>query len=304
VPQNVGAAGTAYDVSGITAYASGLKRGGRFYLVKAAVSLADNAVNSAAIVNNQVADVTLTGRKLWKDGAWNTLCLPFDLGDPDAANGHHFDGTPLEGATLMTLGNSPACNTGFNAQTSTLSLDFLPATTVEAGVPYIVKWDNTEATEGTEYTENPVFTGVTVTTDTPAYHAVTSTDGYVTFVGTYKPELIYAAPATRLYLGADNKLYYPTATDFKVNAFRAYFQLNGLTCGSPIGPEDPGPGSTNVRAFNLSFGEEQTGIENVQWSMVNGQSSNAWYSLDGQRLDGKPTKKGLYIHGGRKVVIP
>jgi len=25
--------------------------------------------------------------------------------------------------------------------------------------------------------------------------------------------------------------------------------------------------------------------------------------FDGLRLDGKPTKKGLYIHGGRKVVI-
>jgi len=45
----------------------------------------------------------LTGRKLWKDGAWNTLCLPFDLGDPDASKDHWFDGTPLEGATVMTL---------------------------------------------------------------------------------------------------------------------------------------------------------------------------------------------------------
>jgi hypothetical protein len=31
--------------------------------------------------------------------------------------------------------------------------------------------------------------------------------------------------------------------------------------------------------------------------------NNNWYSLDGVKLDGKPTKKGLYIFGGRKVVI-
>ena len=31
--------------------------------------------------------------------------------------------------------------------------------------------------------------------------------------------------------------------------------------------------------------------------------ADAWYTLDGVRLDGKPTKKGLYIHGGRKVVV-
>ena len=31
--------------------------------------------------------------------------------------------------------------------------------------------------------------------------------------------------------------------------------------------------------------------------------SDTWYSLDGRRLSGKPTKKGLYIHNGKKVTI-
>ena len=31
--------------------------------------------------------------------------------------------------------------------------------------------------------------------------------------------------------------------------------------------------------------------------------SEAWYTLDGVRLSGKPTKKGLYINNGRKIVI-
>jgi hypothetical protein len=30
---------------------------------------------------------------------------------------------------------------------------------------------------------------------------------------------------------------------------------------------------------------------------------DAWYTLDGRRLTGKPTAKGLYINNGRKVVI-
>jgi hypothetical protein len=29
----------------------------------------------------------------------------------------------------------------------------------------------------------------------------------------------------------------------------------------------------------------------------------AWYTLDGVKVNGKPTCKGLYIHGGKKVVI-
>lgn len=31
---------------------------------------------------------------------------------------------------------------------------------------------------------------------------------------------------------------------------------------------------------------------------------DAWYSLSGMRLNGKPAQRGLYIHQGKKVVIP
>ena len=53
----------------------------------------------------------------------------------------------------------------------------------------------------------------------------------------------------------------------------------------------------------MVFGDE-TGIhsiENGKWKIDN--SDDAWYSLDGRKLNGKPTKKGLYINNGKKVVI-
>jgi len=31
--------------------------------------------------------------------------------------------------------------------------------------------------------------------------------------------------------------------------------------------------------------------------------NDVWYTLDGRKLDGMPTKKGIYINGGRKVVV-
>ena len=30
---------------------------------------------------------------------------------------------------------------------------------------------------------------------------------------------------------------------------------------------------------------------------------DGWYTMDGCKLEGKPTKKGLYINNGRKIVI-
>ena len=34
-----------------------------------------------------------------------------------------------------------------------------------------------------------------------------------------------------------------------------------------------------------------------------GSQADAWYTLDGRKLNGKPTTKGLYIHNGKKVII-
>lgn len=50
---------------------------------------------------------------------------------------------------------------------------------------------------------------------------------------------------------------------------------------------------------------DATGIdENVN---VNAQHSTLdaqlWFTIDGRMLSGKPTKKGIYINNGRKVII-
>ena len=49
--------------------------------------------------------------------------------------------------------------------------------------------------------------------------------------------------------------------------------------------------------------EDPMGIDNEQQTMVNGQLNDLWYTLDGRRLDGKPTRKGIYITNGKKHII-
>ena len=44
-----------------------------------------------------------------------------------------------------------------------------------------------------------------------------------------------------------------------------------------------------------------TGIENIEYTIK--PQSDAWYTLDGRRLSSKPTKKGLYLQGGKKIVV-
>ena len=224
--------------------------------------------------------VTLHGRTLYKDGDWNTLCLPFDVDD--------FTDTPLEGATVMTLDNSAGCNTGYDAETKTLTLDFVETNRIKAGRPYIVKWPN-----GDDIV-NPVFNGVTVVDEDPAAQSVTSSDGTVTFVGSYSRYNTGGEDKSLLYLGAENTIYYPSTT-MTIGAFRAYFRLSMDGIGS----------SNGINAFVLNFdGDEASGIVDISEEMVNGQSSmvnDQWYSIDGRKLSGKPTAKGIYIHNGRKI---
>ena len=160
-----------------------------------------------------------------------------------------------------------------------------------------------------EYTNivNPVFCGVTVNPateqipnpehysyDAPEYITV-AVPGSISFTGgkfcgTYDPTVIYNAEHNKYYLGDDNKLCWPETEGYTVKAFRAYFDLS--------------PAPAGVRAFNLNFGEgsQETGIVSLK-SEVYSHPSEVWYTLDGRKLSGKPTKKGLYINNGKKVVI-
>ena len=265
-PANLGS--EVQDYGMVKAYQNGILFDGKYYVAPASISLANAADNSTTIndADGYVATVTLTGRTLYKDGAWNTLCLPFNV--------NNFTGTPLEDATVKTL-----ASTSFSGGTLTMNFSD-DLTSIKAGKPYIVKW-----AAGTSIVD-PVFNGVTIS-DAPA-NAETS---YVDFVGTYSPVSIYTAEKTNLYLGADNTLYYPTATDFKVNACRAYFKLNGLTAGE-----------ITSGAIELNFGEDEaTGILTTNYT--NDTNSDAWFTLDGRKIDGKPTQRGIYVNNGKKVAI-
>ena len=36
---------------------------------------------------------------------------------------------------------------------------------------------------------------------------------------------------------------------------------------------------------------------------VREDSDDSWYTINGVKLDGKPSTKGVYIHKGRKLII-
>ena len=290
------------------------------------ITLANDASNEDVLTENlmSVRDVTLVDRKLWKDDTWNTLCLPFSLTDEelaasqlsgytglkeldvkgyyDEAGTHYVYHEKVDEEDAMETGYyddtsnpydgdaSSLRQTGFDSSTGTLYLFFQDATSIEAGMPYIVKW----ATAEPNYFEAPVFSGVYIDNITPT--GITSSDGMVTFTGTYAPiEIGKEGNVTILYLGSDNKLYYPNA-EMTVGCQRAYFQLNGITAGDP---------TNGINNFVLNFGDDATGIVDADLKSASqeSESSDAWYDLQGRRLSGKPSRAGVYINNGKKIKV-
>ena len=261
------------------------------YFDASLAAIVDNSDVISNIITNydSKADVTLSDRTLYKDGNWNTLCLPFSLSAAQIAANANF-----AGATLMTMDVTE--KNGFDVEDGTLYLWFKTATTIEAGVPYLVKWEKAADYEGNEANydiSNPVFEGVTVSsTAAQAVESTTAGLESVQMVGCYSPVSVTADDKSILFLGDANTLYYSTV-DRQIRSCRAYFSV----------PYINGHAEAKARAFALSFdGEETTGILEVS-ANYNGVTDEAWYSLDGVRLSGKPTQRGLYINNGKKVVI-
>lgn len=87
-------------------------------------------------------------------------------------------------------------------------------------------------------------------------------------------------------------LAYPTDGDDKIAAHKSYIDLS---------IEDNG--NTQAPARLVSVGDE-TGIGRLAIDgSSDGASDGPWYSLDGRRLNGQPTRKGIYIYKGKKTVI-
>lgn len=240
------------------------------------MTLKDNADNSETITYNYDCPVnaTLDGRTLYKDGSWNTLCLPFDVDDIST--------TPLAGATVKTLSSS-----SYDVATNTLTINFSESTTsLTAGTPYIVKWTTT----GTDVT-NPVFNDVTIS----EIEGGSTESSYINLVGSFSPVNFTTEDNNKLYLGTDNKLYSPTKAR-TMGSCRAYFLLhNGLNVNSL---------NANGARVLLDFGDGETTSIDVR-SKREEVRSGAWYDLSGHKVTDASlsSRKGIYIHQGKKIVV-
>ena len=224
--------------------------------------------NSQTLADNDgtMADVTL--KRTLQTGSYNTFSVPFDIPADKYAD------YKLSGVKKLT-------SSAFDSSTGVLTLNFDDESeAIKAGKPYLVKVS--------ENVVNPVFNGVTVSS-TKQNTETTAVD----FIPTLGATTITGETKSILFLGASNKLYHPSAENQRMKGFRAYFQLKDEV-------------ASHVRAFRLDFGDgETTGIKAIDNLTIHNSQfeAGAWFTLDGRKLDGKPTQRGIYINNDKKTII-
>ena len=199
-------------------------------------------------------------RTFFHDNAWNTLCLPFDVADASAAFG---------GAEIREIDLS---------QCTDNTIQFVPATEIKAGVPYIIKWNENVAKA---QTFEKTFEGVTLVAEPKP---VVNND--ITFTGFYNKTTAGKLGASVAAIGAENKLFKVTSGEMK--GFRAAFVLKSNTPASVI---------------KLVIDGTATGIEDL---VIDGVKANGRvYNLNGQYVGNSLNglQPGLYIQNGKKIVV-
>lgn len=218
------------------------------------------------------SDISISlNRKLVK-GAWNTICLPFDV---SAAQAKSAFGTDVRIAALNA-----------ESKGNTLMFDNKTAEGIKAAVPYLIMPSEVKADNQYE------FYNVSIKPEnvTPAA-TVRTLDGFA-FKGIYNkvditqdinnPE---ASDSYAAFLGANNTLF-KAKSGTTTKGFRAYFAI---------------PNSTATSALRVVVDGNATSIKNINCGVV--ESDDAVYNLQGQRVDAHNLMPGLYIKAGKKFVV-
>ena len=235
------------------------------YVSLPTISLSESEENT--IETKSDVNISLN-RKLVK-GAWNTICLPFDVSAAQAKSAFGAD-VRIAALNVESKGN-------------TLLFDNKTAEGIKAAVPYLIMPSEVKADDKYE------FYNVSIKPEnvTPAA-AVSTSDGFA-FKGIYNKvditQDINNSKSYAAFLGANNTLFKAKANS-TTKGFRAYFVI---------------PNSTATSALRVVVDGNATSIKNINCGVV--ESDDSVYNLQGQRVDARSLMPGLYIKAGKKFVV-
>ena len=271
------------------------------------VTIKDNGTTKSASLDASqestisiTSDVVVNAVELNRDFTANqpaTVMLPFSLGDGQTVSGgsfYKFSGVTKDGDVWKAL--------------------FTEVATLKANTPYLFM---PSATGQVTFNLNDG----TVTLNTTTTGETGSTASNWEFRGTYAKvqwdgsasdpsdlSKTYGFAKGNATIAAGQFVHFAAGAWLK--PMRCYLVYNGSTEGGTFQnapSRTRGAASTEelpqtITVVLLSSSGETTGIGTLD-TKTGDITLDGWYTMDGRKLEGKPTKKGLYINNGRKIVI-
>lgn len=247
--------GAIIDLAGIVVPNSGRKEINPIYLNShRPITFVIDEEKTFVLPQSDITDAAVRLKRTFSADHWDTFAVPFDIEAKDLAN--------AKIATFTKL-----------VEDNNLIFDD-KQTQIEAGKPYLIKWN----------IENPTFEGITLKATTP--ETVTSNDGQYSFVAVYSPKTL-ALDKTERYLSTDERLNYPVSADNKANLLKglhAYYRV---------------PATATVK---ISFSSITNAITRPY--MLTNKVMKV-YNLNGQYVGSTLSNlpKGVYIVNGHKLII-
>ena len=211
---------------------------------------------------------------------WETIALPFDVQNIS----HEGQGE------IAPFGNNASSKHFWLRQLTQQGL--AQATKIEANVPYIISMPNDTVT----YYKDCILAGEVEFSAKDVMIPVTEkvtlalADNTIMMVPAFQ-SIQRSSDVWALNVGQERSEYFEGSVferDYReVRPFEAYTIHRGDT---------PAPRFVSIKVMNGGT----TGIENVERGTWNVER---WYDLNGRRLQQKPTKKGVYLHNGHKVIV-
>lgn len=238
---------------------------GRTYLSELSDNLPEDETNANVTVMRTI-----------QGGKWNTICLPFAMTNSQMKTAFGDD---------VLLGDFVGYEYTENEKKEVVSIKvkFVAADAIEPNHPYIIKVRE----DMTEFSVDNVDIDAS---DAPMVATCEHNKRqWSEFIGTYVQNT--TVPEECLFI-SDGKFYYSVGKT-KMKGYRAYFSFYDVledyesTSEAPVYIDylegDP--------AAIVSVDDERDGMVAT------------WYTLDGRKLNVKPTTEGLYIYNGKKIAI-
>ena len=227
---------------------------------------------------------TVTYTRSFTAGKPSTVCLPFAYTPKGEEKFYSFTGITKEGSNYVATMTE---YTGDN---------------LVANTPYLFMPTGDADFSGTYTLPASITAGTTISDDW------TFKSTYSTIEWTSAPTGIYGFSASDANDGITQGQFVKVGKYVRVKPMRCYLQYGDGTSdwagarGMTRAAAEPLPETIGVRL--ISANGEVTGIGTISTKTGEGTIDNgAWYSLDGRRIEGKPSTKGIYVNNGKKVVI-